>query len=50
MKKSDDTIIKSIKMPRNTSRVVHYRAKCDKTFCFYSFRYVFGDVSRAVQR
>ena len=37
MKKSDDTIIKSIKMPRNTSRVVHYRAKCDKRFVFIRF-------------
>ena len=35
MKKSDDTIIKSIKMPRNTSRVVHYRAKCDKRFVLF---------------
>ncbi len=37
MKKSDDTIIKSIEMPRNISRVVHYRAKCDKRFVFIRF-------------
>ena len=37
MKKSDDTIIKSIEMPRNISRVLHYRAKCDKRFVFIRF-------------
>ncbi len=37
MKKSDDTIIKSIEMPRNISRVLHYRAKCDKRFDFIRF-------------
>tara|TARA_Y100000994_G_scaffold107960_1_gene88878 strand:- start:247 stop:675 length:429 start_codon:yes stop_codon:yes gene_type:complete len=37
MKKSDDTIIKSIEMPRNISKVVHYRAKCDKRFVFIRF-------------
>ena len=37
MKKSDDTIIKSIEMPRNISKVVHYRAKCDKRFVFIHF-------------
>ena len=36
MKKSDDTI-KSIEMPRNISKVVHYRAKCDKRFVFIRF-------------
>ena len=37
MKKSDDTIIKSIEMPRNISRVLHYRAECDKRFVFIRF-------------
>ena len=37
MKKSDDTIIKSIEMPTNISRVLHYRAKCDKRFVFIRF-------------
>ena len=37
MKKSDGTIIKSIEMPRNISRVLHYRAKCDKRFVFIRF-------------
>jgi len=37
MKKSDDTIIKSIEMPINISRVLHYRAKCDKRFVFIRF-------------
>ena len=36
MKKSDDTR-KSIEMPRNISKVVHYRAKCDKRFVFIRF-------------